>query len=88
MEAFGEAYKLVADGPYCEIHFFDGSKKVVTKTLQCVMFLCPDIFLRINRKIAVNTNSIKTTEGNIFTTTKGDVIKMSRRRYKQFNQNQ
>lgn len=45
MEEFGEVYKLVADGPYCELHLLapspqeraGGEVKVVTKTLKAIL---------------------------------------------------
>lgn len=59
MEEFGGVYKIIADGPYCDLYFEDGTKKTESKTLKKVIELNPDLFLRLNRKVAVNIGFIK-----------------------------
>jgi LytTr DNA-binding domain len=99
LEEFGEVYKLVADGPYCELHFLApspvesdtafrarGEVKVLTKTLKCLMEYRYSDFIRLNRKIAIRPDQVWSLSGVEVTLRNGETFKFSRRRFKQFNQ--
>jgi len=81
---FGEVYKLVADGPYCYVLDFELNKKIETKTLKKIIESNPNVFLRINRKEAININSIEKIENNLIFTKKDEVLKFSRRKKKYY----
>lgn len=86
MAEFGEIYKLVADGPYCFVFDFELNKKIETKTLKKIIELNPNVFLRVNRKEAININSIEKVENDLVFTKKNQVLKFSRRMKNKFNQ--
>ena len=82
---FGEVYKLVADGPYCQLYFIDGHKKTESKTLKKIIELEPDCFLRINRKVAVNIRFIKGISDSKVILTNNEIFEFSRRRKPKLN---
>ena len=85
---FGEVYKLIADGPYCDLYFEDGTKKTQSKTLKKVIELNPDLFLRLNRKIAVNIGFIKDISESKVILTNNEIFEFSRRRKPKLNNNE
>ena len=82
---FGEVYKLIADGPYCDLYFEDGTKKTQSKTLKKVIELNPDLFLRLNRKIAVNIGFIKDISESKVILMNNEIFEFSRRRKPKLN---
>lgn len=77
---FGEVFKLVAHGPYCDFHFIDNSHKTETKTLKKVLEINPDVFLRINRKIAIRISFIKEISESAVILQNKEIYYFSRRR--------
>jgi len=85
---FGEVYKLEADGPYCHLFFEDGTKKTESKTLKKVIELNPDLFLRLNRKVAVNIGFIKDISESQVILKNNQSFEFSRRRKPNLNNNE
>jgi len=75
---FGEAYKLEADGPYCHV-YFETQKKTLSKTLKKVLTENEGIFLRINRKYAVNVGKINGRTPDEVKLINNEILKFSRR---------
>ena len=85
MEEFGGVYKIIADGPYCDLYFEDGTKKTESKTLKKVIELNPDLFLRLNRKVAVNIGFIKDISESKVILKNNEIHYFSRRRKPKLN---
>ena len=85
---FGGVYKLVADGPYCQLYFIDGYKKTESKTLKKIIEISNNSFLRINRKIAINKNFIKDISESKVILTNNEIFEFSRRRKPKLNNNE
>lgn len=88
MEEFGGVYKIIADGPYCHLFFDDGTKKTESKTLKKVIELNPDLFLRLNRKVAVNIIFIKDISESKVILKNNQSFEFSRRRKPILNNNE
>jgi hypothetical protein len=88
LEEFGGVYKIIADGPYCDLYFEDGTKKTESKTLKKVIELNPDLFLRLNRKVAVNIIFIKDISESQVILKNNQSFEFSRRRKPILNNNE
>ena len=76
----GEVYKLVADGPYCDMFYINGTVKTATKTLKNMLEKKPELFLRMNRKVAVRIDCIVELTKERVILFNDEVFEFSRRR--------
>ena len=77
---YGEAYKLMADGPYCDIFYINGTVKTETKTLKKLLEKAPEVCLRMNRKVAVRKTCIVEMTVDRVVLNNNEVFEFSRRR--------
>jgi len=77
---------IKADGNYSNVHYVDGKKKCISKTLKVFTERVPDTFYRVSKSYFVNTEMIKKVNDDKFTLLMqcGTVIPISRRRWIDF----
>lgn len=70
----------MADGPYCDVFFRNGRQKTEVKTLKKMLEMNPDMYLRVNRKVAVLKEFVELEHPDKVILKNGEVCEFSRRR--------